>query len=238
VVIAISAILAAMLLPALARAKESAKRTCCKNNIKQLCLAVIMYADENQNLFPVTGRDDPYWINSAFRNSMVTTYRVQRETFYCPSNPTWNKADNTFWYYSDGVNTNDPSVVGYFYFPGHDNYNDSAKVGSYYPANGALPGGDNIRAHLPAFAMKSTDKVYYGLIWADITRRYAGSWLRSNDPVDPNTRGVNHFDKGAPIGGNEGFADGHVEWVKAINYTVTPRMQFNSLDLFFRGGQP
>ena len=52
VVIAIIAILASMLLPALARAKESANRIKCSNNIKQLELSLKMYADDNDGLYP------------------------------------------------------------------------------------------------------------------------------------------------------------------------------------------
>jgi len=52
VVIAIIAILAAMLLPALARVKETAKRIGCLNNMRQLSLAARMYVDDNQGAYP------------------------------------------------------------------------------------------------------------------------------------------------------------------------------------------
>jgi prepilin-type N-terminal cleavage/methylation domain-containing protein len=232
VVIAIIAILAAMLLPALSKAKERAKRTACINNVKQLALASIMDADDNDSRFADDGRVEPYYIGAAFRDKFVDDLKIPRESFYCPGNPTWNKSDKTFWYFSSGVNRSDPAVIGYFYLAGHAPYNDPANVGTYYPANGALPGGDNIRAHLPALAMKSTDRPYYKALWTDMTRRYNGSWERGNDF---NVRGANHYEKGVPVGANEGYLDGHVEWVRFSQFSKAPRMQYSGLDLFFFG---
>ena len=77
VVIAIIAILAAMLLPALSNAKEAAKRIACVNHIKQLGLAMTMYADENDGQFP--SRQRPYWM------TRLQPYYVDLRMLTCPS---------------------------------------------------------------------------------------------------------------------------------------------------------
>jgi prepilin-type N-terminal cleavage/methylation domain-containing protein/prepilin-type processing-associated H-X9-DG protein len=59
VVIAIIAILAALLLPALSKAKTKAQGIYCMNNQKQGALAVLLYAEDNNNVFPPNSSGDP-----------------------------------------------------------------------------------------------------------------------------------------------------------------------------------
>lgn len=73
VVIAIIAILASMLLPALSRAKEAAYRTRCISNLKQISLALKIYADDHNGRFPPrVGGNKPRW-PSLLRESYRTT---------------------------------------------------------------------------------------------------------------------------------------------------------------------
>ena len=79
VVIGIIAILAAMLLPVVSRAKESGRRIVCINNLKQLRLALGMYADDNDGQFPP--RFAPFWM------SRLQQYYVDLRLLKCPTDP-------------------------------------------------------------------------------------------------------------------------------------------------------
>lgn len=222
VVIAIIAILAGLLLPALARAKEQAKRAACKNNLRQLTLGSIMYAGDSQEKFADIGQTDARRLNDAYTQLMTNQYRIPRECFYCPSNPGWNA--NDLWDFGGGV-----SVVGYCLFGGNSAFNNPANLNNYYGNSAALA------ANLPVFAMRTTDKPYYNLLWVDMTSKWQGSYWRDETT---RIRRVNHFEKLAPVGANEGYTDGHAEWVGFNKFDKNWRMRVDGLEIYFYGNQP
>ena len=92
VVIAIIAILAALLLPALDRAKSKAQQISCVSNNRQGVFAFQMYADDNRDSFPLCqgwqdsgGKDGKYDVFVAMTNRPLYRYQGSPEIFRCPA---------------------------------------------------------------------------------------------------------------------------------------------------------
>ena len=89
VVIAIIAILAGMLLPALARAREEARKAVCKSNIKQMGLAIAMYMNDYEEFYPTralnltVGTNDLRGLGALCL--LYDQYITAKKIFKCPS---------------------------------------------------------------------------------------------------------------------------------------------------------
>jgi prepilin-type N-terminal cleavage/methylation domain-containing protein len=102
VVIAIIAILASLLLPYLAAAKERAKRTQCKSNMHQVSLGAMMYAEDSLGFYPSDIDTNPSigidiyracWISTATSNYFVTAAKIQTNCLECPDRTEWFMED-------------------------------------------------------------------------------------------------------------------------------------------------
>jgi prepilin-type N-terminal cleavage/methylation domain-containing protein/prepilin-type processing-associated H-X9-DG protein len=115
VVIAIIAILAAMLFPVFARARENARRASCVSNLRQLGMALDMYAQDFDDFFPIGG-DPVQWTNGNPKLAFVEAiwpYVRNRGVFYCPSAAGFSQYDPTV----ENTDANwQQGNIGYYYW--------------------------------------------------------------------------------------------------------------------------
>jgi prepilin-type N-terminal cleavage/methylation domain-containing protein len=213
VVIAIIAILAALLLPALAKAKDKAVQAQCTSNLKQWGLAVTMYAGDNREFFPANATSDGAsgfaWMGLSLNTNFYPLYlypnraaatvqneRNKQDVIYCPTDQWHRFFEST----EDVVN-----LIGYQFLPGRDNdprawpnYNDQGLAEWMYRKK---LGGPYRRAPVMVDKIQATGQVP-GLTWFDSTGTVAGTISYANH------RG----NGGISTGANFLYEDGSVQW--------------------------
>lgn len=196
VVIAIIAILAALLLPALAQAKQRAWTISCGSNLHQIGLGMAMFADENNGLFPISGGIIPWNTVSSDAptngwTQQITSLVGNTNVYHCPGNVQLPAANQSAFNYFNGVRAA---------FIAAGNTAAAASVTKIlYPAAYVLS-GDTIDRNL-YFATNDCDK-------DDYSQNCVGGSANGTPAVDwqAHSKGQNLL-----------FADGHSRWYQGYN---------------------
>ncbi len=203
VVIAIIAILAAILFPVFARAREKARQASCSSNLKQLALGVLMYVQDYDETFPKwnwgSDRNNP---NARIWFAQIYPYVKNGQVFECPSRDTGTPP---YSYYASTC----PGCGTVCYGFNEHLHQVALKLASVqYPSEGLLMG--DCQHPLGGWAQSSCD---YILV------RYAHSKTSGcGCPPNPTIFYQRVEDNAAHNGGsNIAFIDGHVKWLKWSN---------------------
>jgi len=203
VVIAIIAILAAMLLPALARAKEKAVRAQCQNNIKQLTLAMHMYAGENRDFLPEPNWNSPWlrrgWLYDASRGNVPDPTIAPNNT-----NPVVAYQSGLLWDYVKNH--------GVYRCPSDKTnlvtWRSRAQKLSSYLMNGAVGGYGRISPNSYKAGAFRQDAVIF---WQALETN-PGDW---NDGSSTPNEGITKLHS---LGTTIGVVDGHIESIKTVMF--------------------
>jgi len=218
VVIAIIAILASILFPVFARARENARRASCMSNLKQVGLGVMMYVQDYDEKYPPRGYTTPddqvppdgqVWYstggtNSWFWEQLIYPYTKSDQVYICPSAPTTSHP------YSGNYGTNSNILVGVSSSVPVVSMAELQAPSTIYMMMDAGPyylTPSMVYAPTGAFWYLPGTEKYVGIAAADVVDSL-GNHLNTSAQADYASDG-RHFD-----GVNMTFADGHVKWLK------------------------